>query len=186
MRYGRPVRRPPGLWRLAAAVVAVLLASGCDLPGFGAPDPKSTEGESVYSLWQGFFIASIFVALLVWGLIIYSVIRFRRRDEEMMPNQHAYNIPVEILYTSAPVLAVAVLFGFSVATEGKELRYGAIRMPLEQWGPWRLDEEDSLPAMREVERAVTSMLRPRVGSISTLITVGGAEPLALIRSLTVA
>ena len=50
----------------------------------------------------------------------------------------------------------------SVATEGKEFRYGAIRMPLEHWGPWRLDGEDSLPAMREVERAVTSMLRPEM------------------------
>jgi type I restriction enzyme, R subunit len=25
---------------------------------------------------------------------------------------------------------------FSVATEGKDLRYGAIRVPLDQWGPW--------------------------------------------------
>ena len=26
---------------------------------------------------------------------------------------------------------------FNVATEGKEMRYGAIRMPIELWGPWR-------------------------------------------------
>src|SRR5688572_6111605 len=25
---------------------------------------------------------------------------------------------------------------FSVATEGKDLRYGAVHMPLDQWGPW--------------------------------------------------
>lgn len=122
MRYGRPVRRPPGSGRLVAATGAILLASGCDLPGFGAPDPKSTEGESIYSLWQGFFVASIFVALLVWGLIIYSVVRYRRRDDDTIPNQNPYNIPVEIVYTSAPVLAVAVLFGFSVATEGNATR----------------------------------------------------------------
>ncbi len=29
---------------------------------------------------------------------------------------------------------------FSVATEGKDLRYGAMHAPLEQWGPWRPDE----------------------------------------------
>jgi type I restriction enzyme R subunit len=34
---------------------------------------------------------------------------------------------------------------FSVATEGKELRYGSIRMPIDLWGPWRLDD-DALPA----------------------------------------
>ena len=111
------VRRPPGAWRPVAAAVAALLASGCDLPGFGAPDPKSTEGESIYSLWQGFFVASIFVAALVWGLIIYSIVRYRRRNDDI-PDQKPYNIPVEVLYTTAPVVAVAALFGFSVATEG--------------------------------------------------------------------
>ena len=30
---------------------------------------------------------------------------------------------------------------FSVATEGKELRYGAIGAPVDQWGPWRLNED---------------------------------------------
>jgi type I restriction enzyme, R subunit len=51
---------------------------------------------------------------------------------------------------------------FSVATEGKEYRYGSVRMPLELWGPWRLEEEDALPAMAQVEKAVGSMLRPGV------------------------
>lgn len=49
---------------------------------------------------------------------------------------------------------------FSVATEGKEFRYGSIRLPVELWGPWRLDNEDARPAMQEVEKAVSSMLRP--------------------------
>ncbi|MDE0240966.1 MAG: HsdR family type I site-specific deoxyribonuclease [bacterium] len=48
---------------------------------------------------------------------------------------------------------------FSVATEGKEYRYGSVRMPLDLWGPWRSDDE-ALHSMGEVEKAVTSMLRP--------------------------
>jgi type I restriction enzyme R subunit len=51
---------------------------------------------------------------------------------------------------------------FSVATEGKEYRYGAVGMPVDVWGPWRLEEEDALPAMAQVEKAVGSMLRPGV------------------------
>jgi len=51
---------------------------------------------------------------------------------------------------------------FSVATEGKDFRYGAIRMPIEFWGPWRFEDEESLPAMQQVEKAVRSMLRPHV------------------------
>jgi type I restriction enzyme, R subunit len=31
---------------------------------------------------------------------------------------------------------------FSVATEGKDLRYGAIHAPIEKWGPWRMGTED--------------------------------------------
>lgn len=48
---------------------------------------------------------------------------------------------------------------FSVATEGKEYRYGSVRMPVDIWGPWRTDQ-DALQSMGEVEKAVTDMLRP--------------------------
>jgi cytochrome c oxidase subunit 2 len=106
------------MWRLAAIVAVAATATGCELPGFGAPDPKSEEGESIFSLWQGFFLAAIGVALLVWGLIIYVTLKYRRRDETI-PSQNPYNIPVEVVYTVAPILTVAVLFGFSVATEGQ-------------------------------------------------------------------
>ena len=51
---------------------------------------------------------------------------------------------------------------FSVATDGKEYRYGSIRMPVEFWGPWRLENAEDLPSMERVEKAVTSMLRPQV------------------------
>ena len=51
---------------------------------------------------------------------------------------------------------------FSVATEGKEYRYGSIGMPVELWGPWRLENDDTLPSMDQVGRSVTSMLRPQV------------------------
>ena len=51
---------------------------------------------------------------------------------------------------------------FSVATEGKDFHYGAIRMPIEFWGPWRLESDETLPAMQRVEKAARSMLRPHV------------------------
>ncbi len=51
---------------------------------------------------------------------------------------------------------------FSAATEGKEYRYGSIRMPLEFWGPWRLADDAPQGSMQELDRAVSSMLRPQV------------------------
>ena len=48
---------------------------------------------------------------------------------------------------------------FSVATEGKEYRYGSVRMPIDLWGPWR-SHENGPQSMGEVEKSVTAMLRP--------------------------
>jgi len=112
------VRPLPRTWRFLAAGVVLTagLLAGCDLPGFGAPDPASKEGESIWSLWQGFFIAALGVGALVWGLLIFVLVRYRRRNDDI-PSQSAYNIPLEVIYTVLPVIAVAVLFGFSVATE---------------------------------------------------------------------
>jgi type I restriction enzyme, R subunit len=75
------------------------------------------------------------------------------------------------------VPAVFVPNVFSFATEGKEYRYGSIRLPLEKWSPWRVGEE-ALPeeeprsfyvagspgptGLKAVEKAVRSMLRPEV------------------------
>jgi cytochrome c oxidase subunit 2 len=91
-------------------------AAGCSLPSFGAPDPKSEQGQSIFSLWQGFFIVALAVGALVWGLLIFAIVRYRRRNDDV-PDQSPYHIPLEIFYTAVPVVIVAVLFGFSVATE---------------------------------------------------------------------
>lgn len=42
---------------------------------------------------------------------------------------------------------------FSVATDGKELRFGAIHLPIDLWGPWRMDE-DAVPTGLRIAQAV--------------------------------
>ena len=49
---------------------------------------------------------------------------------------------------------------FSVATEGKDLRYGSVRMPVSLWGPWRTDEGEASGNLSEVKRAVQGLLKP--------------------------
>jgi len=51
---------------------------------------------------------------------------------------------------------------FSVATEGKDLRYGSIHMPLELWGPWRPDDAKAPDSLADVKKTVTSLLQPGV------------------------
>ncbi|MDB4247904.1 HsdR family type I site-specific deoxyribonuclease [bacterium] len=50
---------------------------------------------------------------------------------------------------------------FSVATEGKEFRFGSIGMPVDLWGPWRSEDAASV-GLSDVERAVSDILRPSV------------------------
>jgi type I restriction enzyme R subunit len=50
---------------------------------------------------------------------------------------------------------------FSFATEGKTFRFGALRMPIELWAPWRTGGEE-LAGLEELDRAVSSILRPGV------------------------
>lgn len=61
---------------------------------------------------------------------------------------------------NVPELFVANVF--SVATEGKELKFGAVRMPVELWGPWRGDDEAAPGALAGLHAAVTGLLGPAV------------------------
>jgi cytochrome c oxidase subunit 2 len=59
--------------------------------------------------------------VVVWGLIIYASIRYRRRSEADIPVQTRYNLPIEIFYTIAPVVMVVVFFYFTVQTQNDTL-----------------------------------------------------------------
>ena len=51
---------------------------------------------------------------------------------------------------------------FSFATEGRRLRYGSIRMPIDLWGPWRDDDNQEEGSLGHVRKTVESLLRPAV------------------------
>ena len=50
----------------------------------------------------------------------------------------------------------------SVATDGKDLRYGSVRLPVELWGPWRGDDDTGAQGLEQIRRTIASMLRPSV------------------------
>lgn len=112
----RSRRTARSLAAIAPAAAAVVLA-GCS-SRLGMPEPASEEGETVLDLWRGVFWAAVAVAAVVWGLILWSVIRFRRRSDAI-PTQVADNVRVEVVYSVLPVLIVAVIFFFTVRTEGE-------------------------------------------------------------------
>jgi cytochrome c oxidase subunit 2 len=75
----------------------------------------TTQGDEVTRLWRIFTSTALVIGVLVWGLILWSVIRYRRRSDEL-PKQTLFNIPIEVVYTTLPVLVVAFLF--SVTLQG--------------------------------------------------------------------
>jgi cytochrome c oxidase subunit 2 len=107
------------------ALVAVT-ATGCAseiLPHSGCPPRDVTDhAPRILSLWQGSWIAALAVGALVWGLIIWSVIFHRRRHGETgLPPQTRYNVPIEVLYTVVPLIAIAVFFFFTVRDQNEIL-----------------------------------------------------------------
>ena len=76
------------------------------------------NGEHVTSLWNGAWIAALTVGVLVWGLILWCVVAYRRKkDDTELPVQLRYNVPMEILYTIVPVFMIAVLFYYTARDE---------------------------------------------------------------------
>lgn len=51
---------------------------------------------------------------------------------------------------------------FSFASDGRAYRYGAIRMPLTIWGPWRDENNQEEGSLADVRKSVEGMLRPDV------------------------
>ncbi len=89
------------LARLAAlGLLGVLTLTGCDLNNefwrFGWPEGVTEESTAMRQLWTGSVIAALVVGFAVWGLILWSVVRHRKRGDEL-PKQTAYNLPLEIV-----------------------------------------------------------------------------------------
>lgn len=118
---GRTVTRVFGLGVAGAGAVALL--SGClrdvgaAFGGFGWPEVGITDRSgAMYDLWVGAVIAALAVGALVWGLIFWCVVRYRKRGEEI-PVQTRFNLPMEVLYTLAPFLVIAVLFYYTAVVQ---------------------------------------------------------------------
>lgn len=99
----------------------MVLLTGCNVGktfgGFGWPEGGiSAESHRMYDLWIASCIAALAVGVFVWGLIFWCVIRYRKRGNAL-PVQTRYNLPMEFLYTIAPILIVSVLFYYTAVVQ---------------------------------------------------------------------
>ncbi len=116
--------------RLAVTVggaLMLLVMTGCSQETtdqwkrLGLPEPGSDRTVYVHDLWIGSWIAAGIIGVFTWGLILWAALRYRRRNADELPTQVRYNLPIEVLYTIAPIIIVAVLFFFTVEKQNKVL-----------------------------------------------------------------
>lgn len=121
-----------GLAALGAAAAIVVTAVGCatgtnelhqtnvPAPGFFPLQPVSEEGGHIAALYPIIFWIAVAVFVLVEGLLLWIVFRYRRsRHDEALPAQTHGNNLLEVLWTAIPALIVTAMFVLTVQTLGQ-------------------------------------------------------------------
>jgi cytochrome c oxidase subunit 2 len=107
---------------LGLSILSLLFLTGCSqqlvdqIKRLGFPPPAGDRGEYILSLWIGSWIAAFAVGFIVLGLILWSANRYKTKHAKM-PRQSRYNLPMEIFYTIAPFIIIAVLFYYTVLAQ---------------------------------------------------------------------
>jgi cytochrome c oxidase subunit 2 len=81
------------------------------------PEAATDRAPLIDELWRWGWLAAMIVGVFVWGLMFYAAFKFRRRNDDEIPVQTRYNLPIEILYTIVPVIIVVVFFFFTVRAQ---------------------------------------------------------------------
>ncbi|MGY1644073.1 cytochrome c oxidase subunit II [Geodermatophilus sp. SYSU D00703] len=106
----------------ALGLLGVVALTGCtpnnEFWRWGWPNGVTDEAVEMRNLWIWSVIAALLIGIGVWALILWSVVRHRKRGDEL-PKQTAYNLPLEIVYTIIPFLIIAGLFFFTVVTQNR-------------------------------------------------------------------
>ncbi len=95
-------------------LLGTLLALG-SIAACAGPFPQSTLsptsdfGHSIDRLFRGIFWWAVGVFIVVEGILLYSVIRFRHRAGAPAPVQHHGHTMLEIAWTLAPALILVVI-----------------------------------------------------------------------------
>ena len=111
---------------IPVAVAAAVALAGCTptelhgyLPGFEAEDGSALESatnqvDRVASLWTSSWIVLLAVGVITWGLMLWAMVVYRRRKGQTgLPVQLRYNMPIEIFFTTVPLILVLGMFAFT-------------------------------------------------------------------------
>jgi cytochrome c oxidase subunit 2 len=160
----------------AVASAGLLLLGGCSsneqesIKRLAQPQGVTDRTAAIHSLWMGSWLAAILTGVVVWALIGYACVKFRRRRDDEIPVQTRYNLPIEILYTIAPVIMVLVFFYFTIVTQNHTLAAASesggkadhtVTVVGEQWSwTFNYDKDKALDGQTTVYEGGTTADRP--------------------------
>lgn len=110
---------------VGAAGLVLATTTGCtanEIFFIDLPEPASEEANTMKALWDGSWTALWPVGILVWGLMIFSFIAYHRRRRPEVPVQTTYNLPIETLYTVAPLVLIIGFFWFTARDQAEVLQ----------------------------------------------------------------
>jgi cytochrome c oxidase subunit II len=117
-----PRRTLARMLKASALAAAVLLLAACSA-AVGLDGPASTtevsgdQARRIVDLMVPIFWMALGVFVVVEGLLIYTVIRFRRRANSGIPSQTHGNTQIEIAWTIAPALIAVVIAVLTFRTQ---------------------------------------------------------------------
>ncbi|MGH9276712.1 MAG: cytochrome c oxidase subunit II [Acidimicrobiales bacterium] len=130
---------------LIPVALGVAAVSGACSSRFGAPDPATTQGAPVLRLWKLLLFVAVALGVVVVGLILWSLVRYRLRASGRAGGREAStvseNVPLELFYTAVPLAIVMAIFGLALVAQRDVTRLVAepdlrIEVTGFQWG-WR-------------------------------------------------
>lgn len=107
LRAGGPRRVVP-LAAVALLAVGALAGCGVDQP-YSTIAPQTAKAHDIQWLYTVTFWLALIVFIAVQGAIVYTVLRFRRRDDQL-PEQIHGSKKLEIAWTVAPAIVLLALF----------------------------------------------------------------------------
>jgi cytochrome c oxidase subunit 2 len=84
---------------------------------FGWPTGVTKQATRMRVLWTWSGVLALGLGVIVWSLIFWCCIRYRKRSDDQLPRQTKYNLLVEVICFTFPFLVIAGLFWRTVLVE---------------------------------------------------------------------
>jgi cytochrome c oxidase subunit II len=90
-------------------LLVALTLGGCGGSMNGLSEGVTPEARVIRELWTVLLVAGLVIYVFVQGLIVWAVLRYRRRDDALPRQTHGNNL-LEITWTAIPLVIVTALF----------------------------------------------------------------------------